>query len=137
MTSITSSRGAFALLSLVTLHAACGDAAPGGRGPTARREARRSEKLRLWFAGRCSQDVTALAQTPDGYLWIGTQSGLSRFDGVRFDTSIGTRLPSPAIHALFVDPAGDLWIGYLFGGVSRLHAGELTPFPRISWCPVV
>jgi signal transduction histidine kinase/ligand-binding sensor domain-containing protein len=73
--------------------------------------------------------VRALAQTPDGFLWVGTETGLYRFDGVRFDSTLGERLPNASIWALYADLNGDLWIGYLFGGVSRLHQGELTHFP--------
>ena len=35
-------------------------------------------------SGLPSSSVTSIAQTPDGYLWIGTYNGLARFDGVRF-----------------------------------------------------
>lgn len=56
----------------------------------------------------------AIAQTSDGYLWIGTQEGLSRFDGSRFIT--WTRhdthgLASDFIQALAADPDGSLWVG--------------------------
>jgi signal transduction histidine kinase/ligand-binding sensor domain-containing protein len=73
--------------------------------------------------------VKALAQTPDGFLWVGTETGLYRFDGVRFDSTLGERLPNASIWSLYADRGGDLWIGYLFGGVSRFHRGELTYFP--------
>jgi signal transduction histidine kinase/ligand-binding sensor domain-containing protein len=73
--------------------------------------------------------VRALAQTPDGFLWVGTETGLYRFDGVRFDSTLGERLPNVSIWSLYADVNGDLWIGYLFGGVTRVHQGELTYFP--------
>jgi signal transduction histidine kinase/ligand-binding sensor domain-containing protein len=73
--------------------------------------------------------IRALAQTPDGFLWIGTETGLYRFDGVRFDSTLGDRLPNASIWSLYADLNGDLWIGYLFGGMSRVHRGELTYFP--------
>lgn len=56
----------------------------------------------------------ALAQTPDGYLWIGTLSGLARFDGAQFTVFDKTSTPemvSDAINALCVDQAGTLWVG--------------------------
>src|SRR5580698_10930960 len=56
----------------------------------------------------------AIARTPNGYLWIGTQEGLARFDGVRFttfDTENEPSLPNKIISVLFVDDAGRLWIG--------------------------
>src|SRR5262245_58570013 len=57
----------------------------------------------------------ALAQTPDGYIWIGTQSGLVRFDGVRFvpwTPGNGKGLAgSNSIFSLLVGRDGSLWIG--------------------------
>ncbi|MFM2043337.1 MAG: hypothetical protein RLY86_1913 [Pseudomonadota bacterium] len=59
---------------------------------------------------------TALAQDRDGFLWIGTQGGLARFDGYRFhpyrpDPSRPGSLPDGWIASLHVDPAGRVWIG--------------------------
>ncbi|MBN1209746.1 MAG: GHKL domain-containing protein [Myxococcaceae bacterium] len=57
--------------------------------------------------------TTALAQTPDGYLWVGTYEGLARFDGVRFkvfDPANTPALPDRSITALAVDREGTLWI---------------------------
>ena len=64
--------------------------------------------------------VTAIAQDAEGYLWVGTQQGLSRFDGVRFlDFGRGqpNDLPGAFIQALRLDAAGRLWIG-TYKGVS-------------------
>lgn len=69
--------------------------------------------------------VLAIAQTLDGWLWIGTPAGLYRFDGVAFErmSSLGgVRLRSPAVRSLTVDHTGALWIGYLYGGIDR-YAG--------------
>jgi ligand-binding sensor domain-containing protein len=57
--------------------------------------------------------ISAIAQTADGYLWLGTDESLARFDGYEFvvfnrDTS---KLPSNSILALAAGPAGTLWIG--------------------------
>jgi ligand-binding sensor domain-containing protein/signal transduction histidine kinase len=55
--------------------------------------------------------VSSIAQTPDGYLWLGTEEGLVRFDGVRFTVfSLRPHGASEAI-ALLVDRTGTLWIG--------------------------
>ena len=70
--------------------------------------------------------VNALAQTPDGYLWIGAASGLYRFDGLRVEP-FGQRLPGGAVLSLAATPSGDLWIGSA-SGVSRLSHGRLTSF---------
>src|SRR5271163_190694 len=56
----------------------------------------------------------AIARTPDGYLWIGTQEGLARFDGVRFTVFVGGKnqdIPNREISTLFVDADGRLWVG--------------------------
>lgn len=71
--------------------------------------------------------VTALAQTSEGFLWLGSSAGISRFDGVAFDTSFSKQLSSPNVSNLFADDA-DLWIGYIFGGVARLHDGKVTNY---------
>ncbi|CAN7206378.1 diguanylate cyclase [Pseudoxanthomonas sp. LjRoot168] len=58
--------------------------------------------------------VLAIAQDKPGYLWFGTQAGLSRFDGVRFtnfDLDNTPELPSTWIQALQTDREGRLWIG--------------------------
>src|SRR4029079_4558053 len=69
--------------------------------------------------------VNALAQTADGYLWVGTYDGLARFDGNRFEVlRPGTTpgLKSGAIRALLADRRGRLWIGTGGGGVSVREA---------------
>ncbi|WP_158543268.1 sensor histidine kinase [Dyella psychrodurans] len=71
----------------------------------------------------------AIVQTPDGFLWFGTQNGLYRFDGVRFDKSVTRLLPTPNILSLYAEPNGDLWIGYTFGGISVLHGGKVSNTP--------
>ena len=70
--------------------------------------------------------VNALAQTPDGYLWIGASSGLYRFDGIHLEP-FEQRLPGGAVLTLAVTSSGDLWIGSS-SGVSRLSQGRLTTF---------
>ncbi len=76
----------------------------------------------------------AIAQTPDGYLWIGTSNGLSRFDGVRFTSwtpPAGSQLPSPIVFALMTARDGSLWIG-TDAGLSRWHDQRLTNYPSGS-----
>ena len=70
-------------------------------------------------------DVWSLAQTTDGYLWIGSATGLFRFDGVRarpFEPESGSKLPAHHIQSLFASPDGRLWIGWR-GGVSGRGGG--------------
>jgi signal transduction histidine kinase len=72
----------------------------------------------------------AIAQTTDGYLWIGTQSGLTRFDGVRFVSwrpPKGKELPSSRINSLLGARDGSLWIGTP-KGLARWRDGELTNY---------
>jgi ligand-binding sensor domain-containing protein len=75
--------------------------------------------------------VQDVAQTPDGYLWLATEEGLVRFDGVRFtvfDEGITPGLRSRNIEALAVAADGALWIGTIGGGVARLKDGVVTPY---------
>jgi len=78
--------------------------------------------------------ILALAQTPDGYLWLGTNNGLFRFDGVTFDLyepQSGGPLARIAIRALLLDRDAGLWIGFSSGGISLLKDGNVTNYlPR-------
>jgi len=68
--------------------------------------------------------ITRMAQTPDGWLWLGTPNGLYRFDGVRFypfAAANGAHLLSPRLWELAAQPNGDLYIGYEAPGLSVLH----------------
>src|SRR5712664_4793331 len=72
----------------------------------------------------------AIAQTTDGYLWIGTQAGLMRFDGVRFvswQPPEGKELPSSRINSLLGARDGSLWIGTSMG-LARWQNGNLTSY---------
>ncbi len=83
------------------------------------------------FKEDAPESVETLAQTTDGYLWLGTPSGLYRFDGVHFElfrSPFGDQLPSTNVSALFAPPTGGLWIGYRFGGFSFLKNGRVTNF---------
>lgn len=74
--------------------------------------------------------ISAIAQDHDGYLWLGTDAGLVRFDGVRFVsiTEIGgTRLPVAPIPALLSTRDRSLWIGTIGPyGLVRLQNRQLT-----------
>jgi PAS domain S-box-containing protein len=76
--------------------------------------------------------VESLAQTADGYLWLGAESGLFRFDGVRFErfqSPFGEQLPGTDISSLFAPRTGGLWIGYRFASeFSFLKNGKLINF---------
>ncbi len=73
--------------------------------------------------GLPDSSVTAIAQTPDGYLWAGTYNGLVRFDGVRFVTFDPANTPAllhARVRGLYVDVQGTLWI--------NTYDGSLTAF---------
>src|SRR5207302_10238358 len=76
--------------------------------------------------------VRAMAQTQDGYLWLGTDAGLYRFDGLRFspyEPSRGPQLHGPAVQSRLAARDGSLWIGFGSGGIGRLRDGAATFFP--------
>jgi len=78
-------------------------------------------------AGMPHNVAATLVQTTDGYLWAGTESGLARFDGIRF-VNFRVRntpgLPHNLIRCLLPDPDGSLWIGTQ-KGLSRWKEGRL------------
>ncbi len=72
--------------------------------------------------------VWTLVQDASGYLWLGTQNGLARFDGVRFrifDASNTPGLSSQDIRSIVIDPSGQLWLGSYGGGVFRFNDGQV------------
>src|SRR5215467_158817 len=72
--------------------------------------------------------INAIAQTPDGYLWLGTDFGLLRFDGVRTVEWVppeGQQLPSNTILRMLVTRDGTLWIGTNKGLASWI-GGKFT-----------
>ncbi len=76
--------------------------------------------------GLPQNSVHAVVQTQDGYLWLGTQEGLVRFDGVKFtvfDKSNTDALKSNQIWSIQEDVDRNLWIGTNGGGLSRYRFG--------------
>ena len=85
--------------------------------------------IRSWrtIDGLPQNSVTALAQTPDGYLWVGTKGGLARFDGVRFvNYGLAEGLKGLNIARLLEDGKGGLWIATLGGGLSHWQNGVIS-----------
>ena len=74
--------------------------------------------------------VTGVAQTADGYIWIGTlRGGLARFDGSRFvnyHPGNTPELSSIEIHKLLVDDGGTLWIGGIDGSLASYRDGKFN-----------
>ena len=83
--------------------------------------------------------ISALAQTTDGYIWLSAAAALYRFDGVRFERfegASGDILPMGAVSALKALDDGSLWIGYQFGGASVLKNGRLANYTEREGMPV-
>src|SRR5262245_55885853 len=78
--------------------------------------------------------IRAIAQTPDGYLWLGTEFGVLRFDGVRnvpWQPPPDQHLPSNMINCLLAARDGTLWIGTL-KGLASWKAGKLTSYAELA-----
>ena len=80
-------------------------------------------------------NIRAIVQGRDGYLWLGTATGLYRFDGIVFERIVPVdqdKYRSPQITALLAARNGDIWVGYDFGGISVVRGGVLkdaNPWP--------
>ena len=105
-----------------------GRAAPAGAGGPGAIDARYFERDWRRGDGLPGNSVNAIAQAADGYLWIGTENGLARFDGQRFVT-VGARLPnvfrSRLVGALAAGRDGTLWIG-TERGLLRMRGGAVA-----------
>ena len=104
---------------------------PIGRGqlPFTFRKWQREEGLPQNF-------VRALAQTTDGYLWVGSDAGVSRFDGMRF-ASFGMLegFQSGPVQTLLSDRFGSLWVGTVGRGLGRWQNGRYTAFTTANKLP--
>lgn len=95
---------------------------------------------RIWQVpqGLPQATVFAIRQTRDGYLWLGTRTGLVRFDGVRFSplqASGEANLKDVWVRDFLEDPAGDLWIATNDAGLIRYRQGETQQFAKSSGLP--
>jgi signal transduction histidine kinase/ligand-binding sensor domain-containing protein len=78
--------------------------------------------------------INSIAQTPDGYLWLATEFGLLRFDGVRsvpWQPPAGQHLPGSDIYRLLAARDGTLWIGTRTG-LASWKDGKLTQYPELA-----
>src|SRR4029077_425164 len=84
--------------------------------------------------GFAKSGIIGIAQTPDGYLWLGTQFGLLRFDGVRnvpWQPAGDQRLPSSYILTLLAARDGTLWIGTA-NGLASWKEGKLMQYTELA-----
>ncbi|HTA64393.1 MAG TPA: two-component regulator propeller domain-containing protein, partial [Xanthomonadaceae bacterium] len=85
--------------------------------------------------GLPQNSVTKILETKDGYLWVGTQAGLARFDGVRFTVFDHTNtavLSDDYISDLVEDRDGTLWIATVNGGLASFRDGVFSHFGAIG-----
>lgn len=78
-------------------------------------------------SGLPTSEANAIAQTSEGFIWIGSYSGLIRYDGntfERFDSTTGIT----SVVSLYVDSKDRLWIGTNDNGVAVMERGELTRY---------
>lgn len=76
--------------------------------------------------GLPQNSVYPITQAPDGYIWIATNAGTARFDGVEFDMFTRANTPSMVsdiTEILLVDRNGTLWVGTSQGGIMRYKNG--------------
>jgi ligand-binding sensor domain-containing protein/two-component sensor histidine kinase len=88
---------------------------------------------RVWRSsdGLPEDFAQSVAQTPDGYLWIGTSGGLVRFDGNRFFVFNSETVPAfrdDSVYSMLVSKDGTLWVGTEGGGLLRYKDGSFSLF---------
>lgn len=82
-------------------------------------------------SGLPTSETNAIAETDEGFIWVGGYSGLLRYDGhsfERFDSSTGIS----SVVSLYVDDENRLWIGTNENGVAVMENGELTFFNQVE-----
>src|SRR6201987_1325241 len=96
---------------------------------------------RIWGQeqGLFQPTIYSILQTQDGFLWLGTQDSLIRFDGVQFHAFDGPGaggLHDTLIRALMQDGRGNLWVGSLGAGLGKIAPdGRLTRYTTASGLP--
>jgi ligand-binding sensor domain-containing protein len=79
-------------------------------------------------------NAQALAQTQDGFLWIGSDTGFFRFDGVHFERYVprsGDKLPENVVRSLLALPDGSLWVAYRFENkICVLRNGQVKSYGK-------
>ena len=79
--------------------------------------------------GLPTSEANAIVQTEEGFIWIGSYSGLIRYDGNTFENmSINAGISS--VVSLYVDSQNRLWIGTNDSGISVMEDGQFRTFNR-------
>jgi len=76
-------------------------------------------------------NIEDIARGGDGFLWLTTDDGLYRFDGVSFErytSRDGSRLPSEHLIAIAATRDGSIWVSYATGGIGRIKNGQVANF---------
>ena len=95
---------------------------------------------RVWQSedGLPDNSVSAIAQSAEGYLWIGTNGGVYRFNGNDF-TQLPLRdipdLPSRQVHSMTLDSSGQLWLGVERGPIIRIGENSFQTFGEADGIP--
>jgi signal transduction histidine kinase/ligand-binding sensor domain-containing protein len=88
----------------------------------------------VWDAddGLPQKSIYSMLQSRDGYLWLGTQEGLVRFDGIEFRTydKTNSALVRNAVAVVHESRDGVIWVGTREGGLTRFEGGESITFAR-------
>ncbi len=96
-----------------------------------------SQQIWLTENGLPQNTIHSITQGKDGYIWIATEEGLARFDGIKFtvfDRQNTPQLPSNNIRVLLEDGRGDLWIGTA-DGLAQMRDGKFTTFTTQQGLP--
>ena len=80
-------------------------------------------------SGLPTSEANAIAQTKEGFIWIGSYSGLIRYDGNTFQ-NLSTDSGISSVVSLFVDSSDRLWIGTNDSGVAVMEKGQFRRFGR-------
>src|SRR4051794_26462544 len=99
----------------------------------------RSYEHQTWRAenGLPQNSVHSIVQTSDGYLWLATEGGLARFDGIKFvvfGSENTPQLRSNTLRSLLEGPDQALWIATA-DGLARLHRGAFSSFTTAEGLP--